>query len=304
MKKEIELPKSVDLDHLLKELRILCWGAVDILKAYSRGEEPPYGFPKSLSVHDGGDGPVSAADLAVNTWLINGLETHFPLASWSVISEETDKDQIIKDRYFDEEWLWVLDPLDGTKDFLQGTGEYAVHLALIHGNKPILGIVLIPELEEMWLGLVGSGAWLEDRLGRQRPVVFSNRKEISEMILVTSRNHRDQNLERLIKSVSFAEKKSVGSVGCKVAKILKGEADFYVSLSGKTAPKHWDMAGPEAVLVAAGGSFTHANLKSLTYKIHDLNQWGCLIASHGKNHDLICKIIEDKLSIIDPSFEV
>ena len=72
MKKEIELPKSIEVDDLLENLRALSWGAVDILKAYSRGEEPPYGFPKALNVHDGGDGPVSAADLAVNEWLING----------------------------------------------------------------------------------------------------------------------------------------------------------------------------------------------------------------------------------------
>ena len=62
------------------------------------------------------------------------------------------------------------------------------------------------------------------------------------------------------------------------------------------------MAAPEAVLKAAGGRFTHANLKGLEYKNDDLNQWGCLIASHGKNHDLICKIIEEKLSLIDPNF--
>ena len=304
MKKEIELPKSIDLDDLLKNLRLLSWGAIDILKAYANGKEPPYGFPKALNVQDGGDGPVTAADLAVNTWLINGLNSRFPLASWTVISEETAKGPENKAKPLIGEWSWILDPLDGTKDFLQGTGEYAVHLALVQRDKPVLGVVLIPELEEMWLGLVGVGAWVEDRLGNQRPFSFSNRKEISEMILVASRSHRDQNLERLLASVPFSEKKTVGSVGCKVVKILKGEADFYVSLSSKTAPKDWDMAAPEALLRAAGGRFTHANMKPISYNTGDVNQWGCLIASHGTNHDLICQLIEDKLSLIDPSFVV
>ncbi len=304
MKKEIELPKSVALDDLLKSLRTLCWGAIDILKAYSKGEEPPYGFPKALQVHDGGDGPVTAADLAVNKWLINGLKSNFPLAAWTLISEETAKDQEVKANYRKGEWVWILDPLDGTKDFLKGTGEYAVHLALLNGDKAVLGIVLVPELEEMWIGLVGYGAWLEDRLGNKRSVSFSNRDVISNMILVASRSHRNQNLERLIHSVPFSQRKTVGSVGCKISKILKGEADFYVSISGETAPKDWDMAAPEAVLKAAGGKFTHANMKELTYKNGDLNQWGCLIASHGKNHDLICKIIEERLSFIDPSFVI
>ncbi len=304
MKEKIKLPKSIDLDDLLKNLRVLSWGAIDILKAYAKGEEPPYGFPKALSVNDRDGGPVTAADLAVNSWLIDGLESKFPFASWNVISEETAKDQKVKDNHLNCKWTWILDPLDGTKDFLQGTGEYAVHLALLHRDKPVLGVILVPELEEMWIGLVGHGAWLEDRLGNQKSVSFSNRNEISKMILVASRSHRDKNLERLIESMPFAEKKTVGSVGCKVTKILKGEADFYLSLSAKSAPKDWDMAAPEAVLKAAGGLFTHANMEILSYKTDDFCQWGCLVASHGKNHDLICKIIEKKLSLIDPSFIV
>ena len=304
MKKEIELPKSIDLDNLLHKLRILSWGAIDILQAYSKGDEPPYGFPKALSVDEGGDGPVSAADLAVNSWLINGLKSQFPLAQWIVISEETAKGQKVKANHLESEWTWILDPLDGTKDFLQGTGDYAVHLALTKGEDLVLGVILIPELEEMWFGIVGQRAWVEDRWGNQRPVSFSSRNDISQMILVASRSHRDQILERLIESAPFSETKTIGSVGCKVSKILKGEADIYISLAGKTAPKDWDMAAPEAVLKAAGGSFTHANLKPLKYNSGDLNQWGCLIASHGKNHDLVCKIIEEKLSLIDPSFLV
>ena len=67
------LPAGVNQDVLLSELRRLSWGAADILRAYARGEQPPHGFPKALSVDDGGEGPVSAADLAVNQWLLDGL---------------------------------------------------------------------------------------------------------------------------------------------------------------------------------------------------------------------------------------
>jgi len=70
---ELVLPKDVELTTLLDELRNLSWAAADVLKAYARGEEPPYGFPKSLTVEEGGDGPVSAADLAVNELLVSGL---------------------------------------------------------------------------------------------------------------------------------------------------------------------------------------------------------------------------------------
>jgi len=304
MKKEVELPKEVKLDDLLRELRLLGWGASDILKAYSKGEKPPYGFPKALSVQDGGDGPVTAADLAVNSWLLDGLNNSFPLASWAMISEESSKQEQKGGLPINNKWLWVLDPLDGTKDFLKGTGEYAVHLALLKSNVPFLGVVLIPELDELWFGIVGIGAWCEDRLGERKSVTFSDNKRTSEMTLVTSRSHRDKKLEELIESIPFLEKKAVGSVGCKVAKILKGEADFYLSLSGITAPKDWDMAAPEAVLKAAGGSFTHANMKSLSYNTGDMNQWGCLVASHGKSHENLCNSIKENLEIIDPYFSV
>ncbi len=305
MKKEFELPNELELDDLLRKLRSLSWGAADILKAYSKGKKPPYGFPQALSVQDGGDGPVSAADLAVNSWLLDGLNNSFPSASWTMISEENSKEELVNGSPpVDNQWIWILDPLDGTKDFLKGTGEYAVHLALLKFNVPVLGLVLIPELDELWIGIEGSGAWCEDRIGNKKPVTFSESNKISEMTLVTTRSHRDENLDKLIGSIPFLEKKKVGSVGCKVAKILKGEADFYVSLSGSTAPKDWDMAAPEAVLNAAGGSFTHANMKRLSYNTGDLHQWGCLIASHGKDHENLCKHIENELSVIDPTFPV
>lgn len=104
--------------------------------------------------------------------------------------------------------------------------------------------------------------------------------------------------------ISPGETKGIGSVGCKVGTILRGEADFYISLSGKTAPKDWDMAAPEAVLRAAGGGFTHADGRPLSYNKDNYEQRGCLIVSHGKNHDLICKLAEDEIKKLDPFFEI
>ena len=197
-----------------------------------------------------------------------------------------------------------MDPLDGTKDFLQGTGEYAVHLALVHQQRPVLGVVLVPERLELWIGVVGSGTWCENRSGEQTPVRFSERKVSNELILVASRSHRDQRLEQLITALELGDSKAVGSVGCKVATILRGETDLYISLSGKSAPKDWDMAAPEAVLLAAGGAFTHANGAELTYNTGDVRQAGCLIASHGKTHAALCEKTTRAMEMIDPGFQV
>lgn len=304
------LPSGITLEALLAELRRLSWGAADILLAYGRGEQPPYGFPIALSVDHGGEGPVSAADLAVNQWLLDGLEAAFPGADWTLLSEETAKEQLADlppNQGLKAEWLWILDPLDGTKDFLQGTGEYAVHLALVHRQRAVLGVVLLPEKDELWFGLVGAGgsagqAWGENRAGERFPVRFSCRKELAALVLVASRNHRDQRLEQLLEALALGDTKAIGSVGGKVATILRGEADLYISLSGKSAPKDWDMAAPEAVLRAAGGAFSHADGAPLTYNTGDVRQAGCLIASHGHAHAELCAKAAAAMAAIDPGF--
>ena len=274
------------------------------MRAYARGEQPPYGFPKALEVIDGGSGPVSAADLAVNTWLIKGLQSAFSSVDWSVISEETSKNELKDILSAKSDWVWILDPLDGTKDFLQGTGEYAVHLALVKNQTPVLGVILIPELEELWLGIVGLEAWCENRQANRSSVQLSKRSQLDQMVLVASRNHRDQRLEKLLSTLSLGETKAIGSVGCKIAAILRGEADIYISLSGESAPKDWDMAAPEAVLIASGGCFTHANKQRLIYKKGDFLQSGCIIASNGNNHSELCDKSLKVMSEIDPGFLV
>ena len=312
------LPTGIRLPALLAELRRLSWGAADILRAYARGEIPPYGFPAALSVEQGGEGPVSAADLAVNRWLLEGLGAAFPTATWTLLSEETAAELLEPGRPLGAEWLWILDPLDGTKDFLQGTGEYAVHLALLHRGRPVLGVVLLPEPEELWFGVLphsdggtagGEGepageAWRENRDGERFPACLSPRRRCVQLVLVASRSHRDERLERLVKALELADARAVGSVGGKVATILRGETDLYVSLSGRSAPKDWDMAAPEAVLRAAGGAFSHADGRPLSYDTGDVRQAGCLIASHGPAHAELCRRAVEAMGEIDPGFAV
>jgi 3'(2'), 5'-bisphosphate nucleotidase len=301
------LPASVELEALLGLLRQLVWESCDILRAYARGEQPPFGYPAALSVDEGGEGPVSAADLAVNQHLLEGLRRGFPDAPWTLLSEETAAEQMASGEPLPGEWIWILDPLDGTKDFLQGTGEYAVHLALVRQQRPVLGVVLQPEREEVWFGLVGGSggggeAWCETRSGERSPARLSSRSKRSELVLVASRNHRDARLEQLLERLALGETKAIGSVGGKVATILRGEADVYISLSGRSAPKDWDMAAPEAVLLAAGGAFCHADGAPLLYNRGDVRQAGCLIASNSKAQAELSELARACLAEIDPGF--
>ena len=303
------LPDGIGVEALLTVLRRLAWESTDILRAYGRGETPPFGHPPALSVEDGGSGPVTAADLAVNRQLLDGLAEAFPDAPWTLLSEETAGEQLAAGAPLGAEWLWVLDPLDGTKDFLQGTGEYAVHLALLQAGRPVLGVVLLPEPQELWIGLLagpdGPGeAWRETRDGQRFAPTLSDRREPGELVLVASRNHRDDRLERLVQALGLGGSSARGSVGGKVATILRGETDVYVSLSGRSAPKDWDMAAPEAVLRAAGGSFCHADGAALAYDQGHGLQAGCLIASHGPAQAELCARAVAALAAIDPDFRV
>jgi 3'(2'), 5'-bisphosphate nucleotidase len=317
---DLPLPGGVELAPLLVELRRLAWGAADILRAYARGEQPPYGFAAALEVDHGGEGPVSAADLAVNSWLLDGLAAAFPAAGWTVLSEETAKQQLRPGEPLAADWLWILDPLDGTKDFLQGTGEYAVHLALVHQQQPVLGVVLLPEPEELWFGLLphqagtaapggareqaasAGVAWCENRAGDCFAAALSGRRRRQELVLVASRSHRDDRLEELLAALELGDSLAMGSVGGKVAAILRGESDLYISLSGRSAPKDWDMAAPEAVLRAAGGAFSHADGRPLLYNTGDVRQAGCLVASHGALQAELCGLAAAAMARIDPGF--
>ena len=301
---DLVVPEDVKLTTLLDALRKLSWAAADVLMAYARGLKPPYGFPEILTIEEGGDGPVSAADMAVNELLLSGLKNDFSYKEWDILSEESSKEKNFQEAHYKKDWCWIIDPLDGTKDFLQGSENYAVHIALTFKQKPKIGIVLIPEKNELWFGIIGMGAWYENRDGSKKYVSFSERLNISELVLVSSKNHQQPNLLSLLSTLCFAETKRIGSVGCKVASILRGEADVYISLSGKTSPKDWDMAAPHALIEAAGGMFTHADGANLIYKKFNYSQPGCLIASHGKSHEKICQKAMEFFSQVEPKYMV
>ena len=98
------------------------------------------------------------------------------------------------------DWVWVLDPLDGTKDFIQGTGNYAMHLALNFKQKPYFGFVLIPDKNQLWI-TDGKKTWCEKRDGTKfRPNLLNN-KNLQEMTLVTSKNHGNEILRNLIQKI-------------------------------------------------------------------------------------------------------
>ena len=139
----IKLPSGVDINNLISDIRVLSWKAADILLYYSKLLEDSDEKSNILKNNNEED-PVTLADLKVNEIIIKRINEKYESINWDILSEEKVKtsSKVIDSK---TDWIWVLDPLDGTKDFIEGTSNYAMHLALNYKNKPYIGIVLIPE---------------------------------------------------------------------------------------------------------------------------------------------------------------
>ena len=238
--------------------------------------------------------PVTLADLKVNELIINKIRDNYKNINWEILSEENTKmDSNSCD--LNSDWIWILDPLDGTKDFIQGTSNYAMHLALNYKKKPYLGVVLIPEKNELWISN-GSKVWCENKNGHIRRAGLLTKSFLKDMTIVTSKNHRNEVLKTLINLIKFKEIRVMGSVGCKIASLLRGESDIYISLSlpGKSAPKDWDFAAPAAILVNAGGAITNLDNEDLIFNQRNFEQGGIIIASSNKKtHREICLQVKE-----------
>jgi len=169
----IKLPSGVDINNLIDDIRIFSWEAADILLYYSKLLENS-DYKKNILKNNNEDDPVTLADLKVNELIIKRINEKYKNINWDILSEENVK---ISSKIFESktDWLWVLDPLDGTKDFIQGTSNYAMHLALNFKQKPYIGFVLIPEKDQLWI-TDGLKTWCEKRDGsKQEPISLNNR---------------------------------------------------------------------------------------------------------------------------------
>ncbi|HEY9666415.1 MAG TPA: 3'(2'),5'-bisphosphate nucleotidase CysQ [Coleofasciculaceae cyanobacterium] len=284
------------LEEILVIARSVGWGAAEILRSYYRG----HCNDGNLEIK-GKESPVTAADIAANHYILGKLQDALGTDDFGYLSEETYQSlsEQTKESLLNAPWVWIVDPLDGTRDFIEKTGEYAVHIALVHQGRPILAVVALPEAEKLYYATLGGGTFAETPEGVTTKVQVSQRDSIAELSIVVSRTHRDERFNELLRQLPFKDKHYVGSVGCKIATILEQKADVYISLSGKSAPKDWDIAAPELILTEADGQFTHFDGTPLKYNQGDINQWGGLMASNGSCHQELCTQASAILAEID-----
>ena len=192
--------------------------------------------------HKGDASPVTEADRAAERIILDALAKAAP--GVPVIAEEevaAGRIPAHDDTYF------LVDPLDGTKEFVRGGDDYTVNIGLIVGGSPRLGVVLAPEAGRLHAGIVGEGAWLEDGSGRQ-PI--RTRERGADLIAVASKSHFTQNTSDYLEALcSGCGHVSIGS-SLKFCIVAEGRADIYPRLSPTS---EWDTAAGHAVLLAAGG---------------------------------------------------
>jgi 3'(2'), 5'-bisphosphate nucleotidase len=280
-----------ELHELLTIARSIGWGAADILLNVRLAD---------LAIQDATGEPITAADTAVDDYILNNLHASLGRTEFAYLTEETYKAQPSHER-LRKPRVWVIDPLDGTKDFIQGTGEYAVHIALLEDERPVLAVVVCPAAATLYFATSGNGTFVEKQHEIPVPIHVSQRNRVEELTIVASRTHRNERFNQLMQQFPVQKQRSVGSVGGKIATILQQQADVYVSLSGTSAPKDWDLAAPELILTEAGGRFTHFDGTPLRYNQEDVSQWGGLLASNGYCHDFLCAEAIRILAAIDAS---
>lgn len=209
------------------------------------------------------DSPVTAADLAAHDVLVPGLKASLNVP---LISEESEAPDFEERRQW--ELFWLIDPLDGTKEFISGSGEFTVNVALIRQGRPVAGVVHAPALGSTYTGLVGRGAFRHEGEER-RPIrtrdVASRQRSGLPLEVVASRRHSTRATEKIIDQLHnhfvLLNKKSVGS-SLKFCLIAEGQADYYPRL-GPTC--EWDTAAAQAVIEAAGGVVFDEDFKPLLY---------------------------------------
>ncbi|MCL1144040.1 3'(2'),5'-bisphosphate nucleotidase CysQ [Shewanella gaetbuli] len=190
------------------------------------------------------DSPVTAADIASHNVIVVGLQKGFP--SIAIMSEEAaDIDWNTRKNW---QTYWLIDPLDGTKEFIKRNGEFTVNIALIHQGKAIAGVVHAPVLNKCYSGIVGQGAWLDNN-GNVTELNISDRAIANPPVVVGSRSHISPDVASYLTQVGEHTMLSVGS-SLKFCMVAEGQADVYPRL-GLTS--EWDTAAAQAVLEAAGG---------------------------------------------------
>ena len=232
--------------------------------------------------------PVTIADKEANELIVAGLQAALP--DDAILAEESIDDPI----RLSKKRVWCVDPMDGTREFVQGNGQFSVMIGLAIEGEARLGVVYEPTTDTLIWGVPGQAVL--ERNGEKKTVKVTDESQPSQATLMVSRSHPSKNVQRFSQSLNIQKTMPMGSVGLKVLRVAEATADLYLTTSSHT--KEWDACAPEAIVRAAGGMMTDLFGQPLRYNKKDVSMSKGLLASNGPLHELSLRalepILEDK----------
>ena len=245
-----------------------------------------YAEPFSVD-YKGPRDPVTVADRRANDLICKRLADAFPLVP--IVAEESDPTSF--EGYQRAERVFFVDPLDGTREFVDRNGEFVVMIGLLEEERATLGVIFAPAAQRAWIGSVGAGAFRVEADGSRHPIRVSPLDELGKATVVGSRSHRGEAVERVLAILGVGQVVALGSAGLKSAAVAAGEAEGY--LAPLYAGKRWDACAADALITAAGGRFTDAFGLPFDYRGQSLANDRGLLATNGKIHDpLLARLAE------------
>lgn len=214
--------------------------------------------------------PVCAADLAVDAFLRRELGRLLPSAGW--LSEETVDDPV----RLDSGLIWLVDPIDGTRDFIRGRAGWAVSVALISAGRPLIGMLEAPARSESWIGVAGQGAWLNDQ-----PLAASRRDRFEGARVPTD------SLAKVDRMLVPVEKPN--SIALRVAMVADDRADLVATLRWGY---EWDIAAAALIAREAGAAVTDAFGAPLGYNKRDPRAFGLLVSAPAIHADAVAHLAD------------
>ncbi len=220
------------------------------------------------------DSPLTIADRASNAIIVEKLSESFP--EYAILSEE-EKDN--KSR-LQNDYCFVVDPLDGTKEFIKRNGQFTVNIALSYKHKSVMGVIYVPVTGELFYAAEGKGSFKEDSEGNKSELKVSEETDISKLRVVMSNSHGCKEMDELIEKYNLKNLTSIGSSlkGCLIA---SGDAEIYYRYN---PTMEWDTAAMQCIAEEAGAIFKQMDDSEMTYNREDsLNSKGFYVINRGEN---------------------
>jgi 3'(2'), 5'-bisphosphate nucleotidase len=233
--------------------------------------------------------PVTAADREASRMIVEGLTAHFP--EDGILSEEEIDD---KETRASASRVWIIDPIDGTKGFINKNGDFGVQIGLAAGGAAVAGVVYLPARGVLYYASKGGGAFVVKNGGSPERLRVSDKTDLGTMRLAVSSSHPSAKMKDLITGLGIRNVRQNGSVGLKVGLIAEQICDLYIHLSPRT--KFWDTCAPEVILEEAGGRLTNLFGEPYIYDLSDVQNHNGILATNGVAHEKVVESIRPLLS--------